>query len=1656
MIVLLGNLDKFLNEVKKPNKENEYITNIEKAINRVDEYNNQSFSIDQQGRSHYKYNDATWAHSNWKARETLKNGFWTRNPLLAKHGQMHAFITHHANLQLSRNRISTVQEEQFLDYFARQFGAHLHHMYDRGHSIGWFYTIADKPKTHGIVVSGISTATDTQANDMIKEALLQELDIMDNENLKSDRMVKLRDQMKADLEAKAEDQRVILRFAKQRINGENVAIRVQDVKLNLDKTVKNIRAYFDHRAEILADQLDAAGYRMETNWENMYNVLADKDLVKRGLKSQKAIQKELVRNFYYNSYINKHFVNQMAVGSLHNYKHFNDMIKRIAGAFAPGTQPVFKKGQEVSYQLVGDTMFTHNEFSDPLGEWSNIYGSPITTNDAQEYRSYDAYMALAEAYGSAVNLGYIDKPVYFSVDENGEAVYVKSAVITLTPTIVSMFAKARRLSQKMGNRVMSVVPASGVKVGQHNMIDDTEMRNEVASPMQVTMEGLRQQLDPQTKIGKDNAIVTPSQIIYLLMNNASVNAERAYQIYSDLATIIRDRANRTFWQLKEDGVPNANKVAATIENLTKDSAINEVIYNLVKEFKGEALSLAGITNKAVELLLNKIYNDTVHIKFPGFKGNLVSDELVEVFDTEEGIAVFDSQAGQHNLTLTKEQRAKYITGYEADIKAFPEREPVYKLMKRLRYKGLEHKEIRKNLEEYFKGDDRITSEVLDTIMAEVDNPVIPRELIYNDKEGYAEVIMPDVFKNKLKPGVVYSKQDMYKMFGFRLPSTDLHSGVAIKVVGFYHEKHDVTSAIFAPKELVILHGSDFDADTLNVIIKAVHSKRAKPKQISEKLTYTPESVYGEVLGYDEELKEIALALPTSTDKQGLIKVRQKILMNRILHNLLGAMLDKGNWNEITTPLSFDPVLSQTVENQEELNEKLAKSLKRFVNDPKIKAFDKLDTIAGYNVRETNENPNDVLVDKQFHGDNADGKRMVGYFANGGKTIYMVMDPTVASKIRKVKPPEAFQVLEYEYDQFEDYEKYPGNKKGMRTTQLLDIYVNAATDATKEQMLNALNANPVTGSAMVVMTRHGVPMIHQALFLRSKPMRELVKAVRHLGSIKGGPIVLFDGELVLDLKRNQRNKLAIIKQIKKFAQTKTAKTDEEIGIPTLAWASDSVNRSAKEYDQADWEQVQSIMTQFERMESYGSDLTSVINSIGYLNTIPQHLGIIVRWLQNMEEISKEDFSFENNVMEIPHFKAIKEVLEEQMDIIRKTFPFQAESVYMRLWRTMKSYYIYDDYQQQEFVRGFERFVISWMHKQEAGKTWMNPETKITYTGVDAFIQRFISELDVKLNESSGNPFLSRLSVDPSRREYTNKGKRLRQVSINLKDIKPEEFQAAKAAMRELQKDDPEFIQDLLKYVILDKGIGFGNSSILSLFDALDLDDVIYNSSEILSENRFIEDPTPLLTDYLYQYVSATGRGFTAGAQNLSDKVGGVNSLITANDSAVPVLITQNPNPEDGVTAKGQMLVWHERYGDKDVNIYAPIEMLKLTHISAGLIDQDLMAKRLFPGGTHRDLMRVKRSLRFNPTFKHMPKSIFEGFASQQKLDDGLYGVYEDNDIYRNAERYFTIKNNKMTEMQIDRRTLENLFEKDLRTLADEIAKANKLEREEQRLPDSKCK
>jgi len=145
-------------------------------------------------------------------------------------------------------------------------------------------------------------------------------------------------------------------------------------------------------------------------------------------------------------------------------------------------------------------------------------------------------------------------------------------------------------------------------------------------------------------------------------------------------------------------------------------------------------------------------------------------------------------------------------------------------------------------------------------------------LQWRDKDGRTEVIIPESIAKYygLREGSEFSL-DKYRAFGFRLPSTGLHSGLVFKVKKVMKDPQGMrNNIIIAPSHIVFNHGSDYDIDSLFVINqKKTNEVTGKDgvfdlgevlKKIDE-LRYDYVDMYlqpDSIFGYTNESKKITL------------------------------------------------------------------------------------------------------------------------------------------------------------------------------------------------------------------------------------------------------------------------------------------------------------------------------------------------------------------------------------------------------------------------------------------------------------------------------------------------------------------------------------------------------------------------------------------------------------------------------------------------------------------------------------------------------------------------------------------------------------------------------------------------------------------------------
>ena len=292
-----------------------------------------------------------------------------------------------------------------------------------------------------------------------------------------------------------------------------------------------------------------------------------------------------------------------------------------------------------------------------------------------------------------------------------------------------------------------------------------------------------------------------------------------------------------------------------------------------------------------------------------------------------------------------------------------------------------------------------------------------------------EGLLPKEYEDLIKAALKDKKNaqdyfDMPDLLGFRIPSSDIHSGIAMKVVGFYTTP-DV-NVIIAPDLLVALHGSDFDVDSLFVI------KREKDTN-------------GDLAGYVKKKGRMTYIRDINyfTDKWNSIEDTIAYRKNGMIHELLDLISSKQNVDNMLSPIPL-----------------------RDIKDQKARVL-----APGYH-------PRSNQIDLSNFNDQIDSHETIfgasvatGIFGNAAKGLsYMLrtaIDGTMPSLRDKTS---SININGKDYNTISVFDD-----EGKSLFVSIDGFINASIDNIRELALPILNINLKTIKGFLALRAMGVPL-----------------------------------------------------------------------------------------------------------------------------------------------------------------------------------------------------------------------------------------------------------------------------------------------------------------------------------------------------------------------------------------------------------------------------------------------------------------------------------------------------------------------------------------------------------------------------------------------------
>ena len=778
---------------------------------------------------------------------------------------------------------------------------------------------------------------------------------------------------------------------------------------------------------------DIKSGKFNTNYtEEEVNGMTENDLAQLGYSKNLLFDENkllpIVGTFVSNWYINSYFLDQIIMGESSFFKDSTARTKRRQGVFAPGLIPVVnnKLGIKKNFRVavVDDVVVNNiNEFFKNLGMSDENIADLLkkfnedgfNPTDAQGFMLPKRRDEIKQAVGLSYGLGNVLKPAHYEVDAMGIPRMMKYSSIVLTDELVNQFPMLGKVREKMVNKdVDELVFESAFKVGQPKLrVNPNDLFNDnfiinEKSIVKLSNYNYKLQLNPEHEV--DSKVAKPTQLSYFLAIQ-KLNLPEAKQVYSAYGKITSLKLDSFLKELEiTDNIVNNEKFISRLEtSLEGGNSQRELqILSELSHYTPDSSTRREIFNK----------------KSLAWNHPAITDKMFTQLVSITNNSVIKSDFRGSKLVLQ--------SSWGTDNRYGQEKELQYKKDK----------------------DGKLYAEV-----------VVPKGLLSKDIE---DIIQKSIDKGEEVPHLFFNAD----LLGFRIPSSELHSGIALKVVAFYDSsKEGDNNVIIAPKYLVPLHGSDFDVDSLYVIRRntfPVYPKifdKSKNSHINfDDLDFIP----GTYIGYTKVNNQLTLSntengiTDTSIFENKIKELKNKYLLeygesdiyNKIEKYFNNILIDY--YQNIITETFLNVMQNQKNEDRM-LSPIEMKTLKNDISENITEPYPNTNIAKGID--------ESLISDQQrVHSSSMNGRDGTGIAANDVKAnAYMIN----ASKTSSDGVPILKSIVEGDRE-VNKYKFYFTNEKGYNKLsnlrevwEIKDSILNAAIDNVKEQVLPQLNINGET-------------------------------------------------------------------------------------------------------------------------------------------------------------------------------------------------------------------------------------------------------------------------------------------------------------------------------------------------------------------------------------------------------------------------------------------------------------------------------------------------------------------------------------------------------------------------------------------------------------------
>lgn len=698
----------------------------------------------------------------------------------------------------------------------------------------------------------------------------------------------------------------------------------------------------------------------------------------------------LVSSFFINNYVNSYHFFQLVAGDFAAFKDTKDLIKRLSIAFAPGrsgfvndkygmnryAKVAVVKDPVAEYQTVRDfiTAMLPNASKKELSSILKLFPDDgFKPGDAQGFilqeRLEDINLGFGEDYGNVI------KGVYYHIEDDGTGRALKYSSIVLSDEICETIDEEGNtiltdlgvLRQKMRNNIQGdkIVP-----------IEEVVFATAVKVGMPIELNNWNELLNPNENITfKEKSTFDIDNKDYRIQLDPEADLDSEVSYPTQLSYLMN---------LYNENDELADKIYSSLAAIIKENDVQFSSYMSRKSFTD---FITETIKKSSQENIYELLSEGIDPNFPSITDKVLIHYISKIFD---------------RIIKTKFEGSKLILQSALGTK------------KMFESKGL----------------------VLET--------GYPRELEYKtDSDGnlYAECILPrkflprevekeieaSIFNGKEPEDLFYAGFKSKDALGFRIPSSEMHSAVPIKVVGFYDSKG--TNVIIAPKLLTVLHGSDFDIDSLFTIRRSYLSSYEKGKM----------PVGYELRDGKYYFKENTQFIRDIEDDKTKRETTEAYYLNRIIEAFIEATSKPSNRARMLSPISLDEL-------------KVEKTRLR----------------QAMGTSEVHYDISNPVHAQQIHDILFSGEAGIGMFMTSFKAFSFLHRANGKVGITELKEKDKIRFNGKSYNKLVD-----SSEDKLESGYRFDSLANAALDNFKELILPYLNVGKETIRAYSVMVMHGI-------------------------------------------------------------------------------------------------------------------------------------------------------------------------------------------------------------------------------------------------------------------------------------------------------------------------------------------------------------------------------------------------------------------------------------------------------------------------------------------------------------------------------------------------------------------------------------------------------